>query len=180
MTASWYVLENLNPVSVAWCVVPVAVGGVQTTGASRPYTTRPFAGSFVCQTIVAENGDSETVCTSSIVGGGPEGAAGGGFVVESVGGGDASPAPGSARKVNGLPDGALKATALEESPPVDVSPLRATDCASTPESGRSPGVGEPDVSRPTGTTGRPLGRANSSDAGASGAAERAAAGDESE
>src|SRR2546423_3519804 len=71
-----YVLEKVRPVTVAWCSVPVTVGAVQTTGASRPYATRAVAGSVVSHASVAENGVRDTVRTFSIFGGGPVGAAG--------------------------------------------------------------------------------------------------------
>jgi hypothetical protein len=101
-------------VRVAWCSVVATLGAVQRTGVSSPYAMRDVAGTFVRQAMVAENGVRESVCTFSISGGGPVGAAGVVLVaVVSLGdspGGGVVATPGRARNLRSLTYGELKET----------------------------------------------------------------------
>ena len=77
------------------------IAAVQTSGASRPYAILELAGTDVRHAIVAPNGLSDTVWTSSIVGAGGVGADG--AVVVGAGGGAALDArPGIARNLRSL------------------------------------------------------------------------------
>jgi hypothetical protein len=145
-------------------LVPDAVGGVQTTGVSSPYTTRDVAASLVRHVSVAENGVNETVWTSSIDGGGPLGFAGVVVVVlvvvvvvvvvVAVGAGGAAPL-GKARNASSRAYGASTLAAAPAlvgvSPPLELS---ASDSPSTPVSRSNPGDELRPVYSPTALTGR--------------------------
>jgi hypothetical protein len=130
---------------------------------------RDVAGTFVRQAMVAENGVRASVCTFSISGGGPVGAAGVVVVaVVSVGespGGGVVATPGSARNLRSLTYGELK-VASGALPELDREPSVALACAAVPERCCRPGLDGLPVSRPTGVTGRPFGGAKASGDGA--------------
>ena len=101
MTASLYDVPKLRPDTVAWWFVESLLAAVQTSGASRPYAIVELAGTDVRHVIVAPNGVSDTVWTSSIIGAGGVGADG--AVVVGAGGGAALDArPGIARNLRSL------------------------------------------------------------------------------
>ena len=117
--------------------------------------------------MVAEKGVRESVCTSSISGGGPVGAAGVvAAVVVSLGellAGGVVTTPGRARNLRSLAYGESK-VASGALPPPDCGPYVATVSPPAREMCRRPGLDGPPVSRPTGVTGRPLGGAKASGA----------------
>jgi hypothetical protein len=93
--------------------VAATLGAVQRTGASSPYAIRDVAGTLVRHAIVAENGVRESVCTSSISGGGPVGVAVVVVVAAVVSLGEllacgAVTTPGRARNLRSLTYGELK------------------------------------------------------------------------
>jgi hypothetical protein len=144
---------------------------------------RDAAATFVCHAIVAEKGVSESVCTFSISGGGPVGAAGVVVVVVvSLGelpAVEAAP-PGRARNLRSLVYGELK-VASGALPALDRELYVATARPAVPETRRRPGLEGLPVSSPTGVTGRPLGRAKAKGArAAEGVADAADTGAESE
>jgi len=142
---------------------------------------REAAGASVRHSIVAEKGVNAVVCTSSIVGGGPTGAAG--VVVVSVGVdvvGGCVASVGSARNLRSAEYGELKETSGAPALGTALA-LRECDCAATADSGRRPGVSGAPVSSPTARTGRPPGGAKlRREAGAAAAAAGAATGVESD
>src|SRR4029453_18953161 len=118
---------------------------------------RDVEGTSVRHSSVAENGVSDVVCTSSIVGGGPTGTTA--VVVVSIGVdvvGGASGTVGSARNLRSLAyaesyePSKLSGVEAEVVPPERIA-------AETSESGRRPGISGPPVSSPGGRTGRPPG-----------------------
>ena len=155
-------LECVSPLTVTTWLVPDAVGGVQTTGVSSPYTTRDVAASLVRHVSVAENGVNETVWTSSIDGGGPLGFAGVVVVVlvvvvvvvVAVGAGGSAPL-GKARNASSRAYGAstlaVAPALVGVSPPLELS---ASDSPSTPVSRSNPGDELRRVYSPTALTGR--------------------------
>src|SRR5205823_14528828 len=90
------------------------------TGASTPYATRELAGTLVRQAIVAENGSSATVWTSSIVGGGPVGGVREAVVVAGRGGVGAAAPRGRARRPRSLTYGELMGL-YRDRPPADAA-----------------------------------------------------------